>query len=133
MLLMFALWAAPSAGAAEVTKRDRAGDVSGGAALAKPQRAALDIERVTARANAAGLAVDVRLRGDFERLAGSGALKGAEAAILIRRKGGALRQAGHGRHRPPRPVALRARRRRALWSCAPGAWSVSGSRATSPR
>ena len=61
--------------------------MSGGAALAKPQRAALDIERVTARSNAAGLAVDVRLRGDFERLAGSGALKGAVASILIRRTG----------------------------------------------
>lgn len=80
-------WAAPAAGAAEITQRDRAGDVSGGAGIAKRQRAALDIERVTARANAAGLAVDVRLRGDFERLAGSGALKGAVAEILIRRAG----------------------------------------------
>ncbi len=117
---MFALWAAPSAGAAEVTKRDRAGDVSGGAALAKPQRAALDIERVTARSNAAGLAVDVRLRGDFERLAGSGALKGAEASILIRHKGarsGKLVTAGtdrRGRSRSERagagPVVVRAGR-----------------------
>jgi hypothetical protein len=86
MLLMLA-WAAPAAGAAETTTRDRTSDVSGGAQLAKKQRAALDIERVTARANTAGLAVDVRLRGDFERLAGSGALKGAVAGIQIRRTG----------------------------------------------
>jgi hypothetical protein len=86
MLLVLA-WAVPSAEAAEVTARDRAGDVSGGARLTKNQRAALDIERVSARANAAGLAVDVRLRGDFERLAGGGALKGAVAGIQIRRAG----------------------------------------------
>ena len=78
---------APTANAAEVTTRDRAGDVRGGAHLPKKQRAALDIERVSARANVAGLAVDVRLRGDFERLAGSGALKGAVAGIQIRREG----------------------------------------------
>ena len=107
---MCALWAAPTAGAAEVSKRDRAGDVIGGAAFTKPQRAALDIERVSARANAAGLAVDVRLRGDFERLAGNGALKGAVAELLIRRKGGRsgkLVTSGSDRRSP---VALRARR-----------------------
>lgn len=87
LLLLAMAWAAPAAGAAEISARDRSGDVSGGAHLAKRQRAALDIERVTARANAAGLAVDVRLRGDFERLAGSGALKSAVARILIRRPG----------------------------------------------
>lgn len=114
MLLAMAC-AAPSAGAAETQ-----GDVSGGAALTKRQRAALDIQRVTARANDAGLAVDVRLRGDFERLAGSGALKGAVAWILIRRPGersGELLTRGTDRRSrlsskraSPSPVVLRAGR-----------------------
>ena len=90
-------------------------------------RAALDIERVSARANTAGLAVDVRLRGDFERLAGSGALKGA-VPRSDPTQGWPLRQAGHERRRPPRPVALRARRRRPGRRArrAPGPFRVAG-------
>ncbi len=87
MLLAMA-WAAPAAGAAQVAKRDPAGDVRGGAQLSTRGRAALDIARVTARRDTAGLAVDVRLRGDFERRAGSGALKRAVGEILLRRKPG---------------------------------------------
>ena len=78
-VLLTMAWAAPTAGAAEVKKRDRAGDA---------RIAALDITAVTARADTAGLAVDVRLRGDFERQAGSGALRGAVARVELRRKRG---------------------------------------------
>jgi len=78
-VLLTMAWAAPTAGAAEVKKRDRAGDA---------RVAALDITAVTARADTAGLAVDVRLRGDFERQAGSGALPGAVARLELRRKRG---------------------------------------------
>jgi hypothetical protein len=78
-VLLVMACAAPTAGAAEVKQRDRAGDV---------RSAALDIATVTARADTAGLAVDVRLRGDFERQAGSGALRSAVAGIELRRKRG---------------------------------------------
>ena len=75
-VLLAMAWAAPAAGAAEVKKRDRAGDA---------RVAALDIASVTARADTAGLAVDVRLRGDFERLAARG---DAVARLDLRRKRG---------------------------------------------
>lgn len=80
--------AAPAARASEFTQRDRAGDVRGATRLGQRERAALDIAKVTAHSDAAGLAVDVRLRGDFERLAGSGALKGAAAEIVLHRTRG---------------------------------------------
>jgi hypothetical protein len=80
--------AAPAAGAAGITKRDPAGDVRGGAQIGRREHAALDIVGVTARRDSAGLAVDVRLRGDFERLAGGGALKDPIAGIVLRRKPG---------------------------------------------
>jgi hypothetical protein len=88
LVLLAMAWAAPAAGAAEITKRDPTGDVRGGAQIGKRGRAALDIVGVTARRDAAGLAVDVRLRGDFERLAGSGALKDPVAGIVLRRTHG---------------------------------------------
>jgi hypothetical protein len=98
MLLAMA-WTAPTAGAAEITKRDRAGDVSGGAQLATAQRAALDIERVTARANAAGLAVDVRLRGDY-------AGRRSDLELLL---GGVVRALGRERSPTRRKRQLRER------------------------
>jgi hypothetical protein len=73
-VLLALAWAAP-AGAADVEQRDRKGDA---------RTPALDIARVTARADSAGLAVDVRMRGDFERRAGSGALRGAVARLDLR-------------------------------------------------
>ncbi len=81
VLLLLAL---PAPASADTTsKRDRGGSGSAGPAL--------DIVRVTATGNAAGLVVSVRTRGNFERQVGRGDLKGAGMALVLRPKSSAAR------------------------------------------
>ncbi|HEX2232324.1 MAG TPA: hypothetical protein VHG69_03050 [Thermoleophilaceae bacterium] len=75
-VLAFVLAVPASAGADVKSRRDAGGARGGGAAL--------DIARVTAAGNSAGLAVTVRMKGNFERAVGRGRLRHAALALVLR-------------------------------------------------
>lgn len=86
--------------AAETAKRDRSGDVE--AVAPRPAARALDIVEIRTRASSLGIAVSVELRGNFERVMRARRMRGAAAAIVLRRRRGKPRvvaTVGSGRRR----------------------------------
>jgi hypothetical protein len=73
----------PASVSADVTKRDRAGDVKLRGLTAK-ERSALDITKIHAATNTRGVIVTATLRGDLEKALGRGHLKKAAAALILR-------------------------------------------------